>query len=88
MRAWCDNFRLIKQPRRITETGSIVTRADGRVHRIEVAGYSVGEKKIMLGIVGADEVLKTPKGKFVVTAKLFCAALEAYIDGRIPKPMI
>lgn len=64
----CANFTLINERTRDIPGATIPS----------LNGMSVEDVKIYLDLACRDEILATPKGRFVNTAKLFCAAFEFY----------
>jgi hypothetical protein len=76
----CGNFKLID--RRIRPPSALVTYPSGTQKNLD--SLSSGPEGFYLNVVNRDEVLKTPKGRFIATTKLFCAALELYITNEPP----
>lgn len=76
----CANFKLIDA--RIQPPAVTVTYSSGATTSIDA--YSTGPHGFYLHVVNYDEALKTPKGRFIATTKLFCAALEMYLTKEPP----
>jgi hypothetical protein len=77
----CEKFKLIDK--RIRPPAATVTyMASGKT--VPLDSYSTGPDGFYLNVVNYEESLKTPKGRFVATAKLFCAALELYLTPQLP----
>lgn len=76
VRALCSNFKLINT--RVRETGSSTQGVkSGKITRMETVGFS-SRTGVSIQLIDAATILKEPKGRFIATAKLFCAAFEIY----------
>jgi DNA-binding MltR family transcriptional regulator len=70
----CANFNLLK---------SNVLKSEV-VHDNKLTdGVRFSDEGICLLLVQYDEAMRTPKGKFIAVAKLFCAGLELYRDNNL-----
>lgn len=79
----CANFKLVNELVRPSVAGiKINNRSISAVSFI-----SVTKDRIYLNIPNHQKILKTAKGRFVCTAKLFCAALVAYGKNQLKKPI-
>lgn len=72
LRTLCSNFRLIDD--RVRPPSASMKIGDGE--RIPMDSVGRHDNFIWLSLVDSDRVLKTPRGRFISTAKLFCAAFE------------
>ena len=87
MKTLCGNLKLINS----SIFGPNFYRGEGETMR--VAGDSVGHTQrkpgISLHLVDPDTARNTPRGRFIATAKLFCAAFHVYSqDSERFKPFI
>jgi len=83
----CANFRLINS--RVKQTTTFLRATDGSVIKSE--SVSVNERDgVYLNLPEPAEALKTAKGRFVATAKLFCVAFnpQHHIRDQITKPTL
>ncbi len=80
----CEKFKLIDKRIR-PPAASVTYMTSGKTVLID--SYSTGLDGFYLNVVNYDEALKTPKGRFIATAKVFCAALEIYLTKEPPNLM-
>lgn len=77
----CGNFTLIDK--RIRPPAASVTYESGKI--VPLDSFSSGPGGIYLNVINPEEALTTPRGRFIATAKLFCAALEVYRTAMLPR---
>jgi hypothetical protein len=76
----CANFKLVDQ--RINPPTATVTYPTGTKEHIDcLAGGPLG---FTLNLANFEEATKTSKGRFIATAKLFCAAFEFFLTEEPP----
>jgi DNA-binding MltR family transcriptional regulator len=81
----CSNFTLINELVR----GPMATRSGGGISAsMDSMMYSKSANTFHLNMVNHDEVLKVPKGRFITTVKLLCAAFELFGQGNLRKPIL
>lgn len=87
VRALCENLKLIDKQVAGAAAWSKKVGSD-TVHYMDAVGLA--HNKVTLHLVNYPDVLKTPKGRFVSTAKLFCAAFTLFSEGaeRLTKPIL
>jgi DNA-binding MltR family transcriptional regulator len=78
----CANFKLIET--RVIPAAASVRHSDGTSNYLDSIIANPDSPGFKLGLVNHDEVKSTPRGRFVATAKLFCASLEAYLTDEPP----
>lgn len=87
----CNNLSLINQPQRINETTDIRPLPDGSERRIESMHATLkadGSQIVSLYLIDRKTAISTPKGRFIATAKLLCAAFTLYLNNELSKPII
>jgi DNA-binding MltR family transcriptional regulator len=78
----CANFKLVDT--RVIPTSASAIRADGTSEYLDCIVADPYSPGFRLCLVNHSEVKSTPRGRFVATAKLFCASLEVYLTDEPP----
>jgi hypothetical protein len=81
VRTLCANFKLVNS--HVAKSQSFVQVNDLERAYFETVG--LGHNRVRVELVDPDATLKEAKGRFVTTAKLFCAGLEFFMAKKHPQ---
>jgi DNA-binding MltR family transcriptional regulator len=77
----CSNFTLLDK-RIVPPKARVIDRVTGTTAPVD--SYMASPDGWVLAVADYEETLKTPKGRFIGTVKLFCAAFEAFLSDEPP----